>query len=315
MKLHIELTSTCNLKCLACPRTIYNKELSSAGFLNKYIDYKQICKFIKNNIDTVDCLSFIGNFGDPMLHPKLLIIIRYIAYIYKKSNRSINVFMCTNGSKNDVHFWSRLGYCMSKLTKHKVKFCIDNIESSSYNYRGVNCAVIFRNAKAFIQHGGNATWRTILLKSNVHQIKNMRMMSKMLGFSHFAVKPAWNYEDDSYIPYDKEDYKRPSFTKEDFKCPDKNECLYIDSSGRISICCILLKKRILQNFKDSKDADDIILHDSLDIDSYSITKNNKIAEILTDSKFIELSSKLDTLNICLACPQLIGNKYDEFEKA
>ena len=81
-KIYIEITNNCNLNCSFCPKTKRTKEYMSIE------NYEEILKKINNYTDYI----YLHVKGEPLLHPKIIDIIK----LSEKYNLKVN--LTTNGS-------------------------------------------------------------------------------------------------------------------------------------------------------------------------------------------------------------------------
>ena len=128
-------------------------------------------------------LEFCGTIDDPLMHPDFLDFIKFAAD-FKKFKFIIH----TNGSLRNKSYWKSLAEIL-KETDHRILFSIDGLEDTHHLYRiGTNFNLIVKNAKTFIDHGGNAEWHYIKFKHNQHQVDAAKELSFELGFKKFSVK-------------------------------------------------------------------------------------------------------------------------------
>ena len=181
--IHIELTNNCQARCPMCARNDHG------GLPNPYLNLTQwTIEFFKEVItkevlDTIEKIYFCGNFGDPMLHDDLIDICSYVVSI----KPSINIGIHTNGGARKIDWWQRLAKALPK--EHTVHFGIDGLETTHSLYRvGTKFENVIKNAKAFIDAGGNAEWTFIKFKHNEHQVEECRQRASELGFKKFMLK-------------------------------------------------------------------------------------------------------------------------------
>jgi MoaA/NifB/PqqE/SkfB family radical SAM enzyme len=120
-------------------------------------------------------VTFNGNLGDFGLARDALEIVEYI------SSNGTQVHINTNGSMRTPDWWARLA-----KTNAIVGFALDGLEDTHSLYRqDTNWHTIIRNARAFIDAGGQANWRFIPFDHNRHQEEACRQLAKELGFKRF----------------------------------------------------------------------------------------------------------------------------------
>jgi MoaA/NifB/PqqE/SkfB family radical SAM enzyme len=179
--LTIEATSYCNAKCPHCPR------FDTQGNLHPDLTLEHLnFDLIQSNLqlDKLTNLKIVrleGDKGDPMMHPDIEKIIDVLSRA--PSGPVVNVV--TNGSIRSPAWWQSSA---KKFPKLHVTFSIDGLEDTNHLYRvGLDFNKIINNAKSFIDHGGNATWKFILFKHNEHQIDDIIQLSQQLGFAELEI--------------------------------------------------------------------------------------------------------------------------------
>jgi MoaA/NifB/PqqE/SkfB family radical SAM enzyme len=183
-KLHIEITSQCNAVCPLCRRYSY------AGYevipsINKsqvwtLDDIKR--KLPPEDLAGIEILMLNGNFGDFIMHPEPLGILRYFV---EHCSLTEPILISTNGSGRNVKFWKEL----ATIPNIQVMFAIDGLEDTNHLYRReTDFNKIITNAKAFIDAGGDATWIMTVFRHNEHQIDACLEMSKALKFNTFTAR-------------------------------------------------------------------------------------------------------------------------------
>lgn len=125
-------------------------------------------------------VTYCGNYGDPMVHPKALEIFQKCAS-YGVTQQKVD----TNGAMRNPEWWAKVG----SIPGFEVNFAIDGLEDTNHIYR-VNTKFdrIMKNAQAFIDAGGIAHWVFIVFDHNQHQVEEARALSKKMGFKRFANK-------------------------------------------------------------------------------------------------------------------------------
>lgn len=179
--MHLELTTRCNAACPMCARNFKGKIRDKLELIDLSLeDCKKILTY--SFLQQLEFISICGVFGDPINNKDLIGIIQYIY----SCNEKIYINLYTNGGLHDEKWWETLAKYMNSGS---VIFGIDGIdEVSAIHRRNTDVNIVFRNAKAFINAGGNAKWDFIAFKHNQHQIEEARILSKKLGFKDFQVK-------------------------------------------------------------------------------------------------------------------------------
>lgn len=173
----LEITTYCNAACPQCPRNI------SGGKVNPYmplchLDRKVIDKtFSAELCNRLLQIFFCGSYGDPIVHPEFLEILRD----FRTKNPKLWIYIHTNGGYHDTEWWIELATIINGYGK--IDFGIDGLEDTNHLYRRhVDFSKAINNAQAFIQAGGKAQWNFIVFKHNQHQIKTAQMLSAIVGF-------------------------------------------------------------------------------------------------------------------------------------
>jgi sulfatase maturation enzyme AslB (radical SAM superfamily) len=254
-EIHFELSSHCNSKCPQCPR--YN----NMGRVQKDLDLTHLdIEVIKNlpiaQMKNLKEVNFCGNFGDPLMHPRLNEIIETFP------NQKIRI--STNASLRSEQWWNDL----AKHNNVAVIFCIDGIGKEHERYRrNTSYDKIMRNAKAFIDAGGEAHWQFIVFKHNEHQIDEAKTLSNGMGFKQirfmysdrFDTNDRWPVYENGVWLYDLEKpekqvtlrqslesrpgekfWKSLLKNKADISCVwSEKRKLYIHSDGGVYPCCMI----------------------------------------------------------------------------
>lgn len=183
-----EISSFCNAGCVDCNRWVWNPRTDEMN-LNSY--NKDINKFMtpaqfEHRIKQFEHLRFTlfqGNVGDPMTHPQ----IHELVEITFKHNPDIRLEINSNGSVGALKTWQKL--CEHASKDILIVFSIDGLEDTNHIYRrGCDWNKIMRNAKMWIDAGGQAEWAMVDFPFNEHQRKEARQMAKDMGFKDFHIR-------------------------------------------------------------------------------------------------------------------------------
>ncbi len=253
--IQVEITNRCQASCPMCLRNIHggieNPSLVSADWT------LQRFKTTLNDevLAQIKCVNFCGDFGDPIINSNLVDMCRYLS----EKNPNITVYISTNGSAHTIQWWESLAQALPK--DHSVIFALDGLGDTHRLYRiNTDYNTIIKNAKAFIDAGGNAEWMFIRFKHNEHQVEEARIVANQLGFRNFSTKdskrfgkkyPVLNRKGsiEYYIePPTNSDIKPVEFLdlkdykewRNDISCftLDSKE-LYIDANGYLMPCCLI----------------------------------------------------------------------------
>lgn len=177
---HLEMSEKCNLACLMCDR---NK---NGGEVNQYLENRDLTfeaihrSFPPSLIKQLKRVYMCGNYGDPILARDTIQTLKY----FRSHNENMNLSIITNGCSRPTMWWKELAE-----VGVTVRFGIDGLKDTHKIYRqGVIWDLVLRNAKAFIDAGGNAIWDYLVFGHNEHQIELAREFAGCLGFNDFVVK-------------------------------------------------------------------------------------------------------------------------------
>jgi len=251
--LDIELSSKCNAECPLCPRNFHGYP-ENRGYTEHNMTLAEFQHIARPEfLQQLQSVWINGNFGDMLMNPDTVNIIRYI-----KEHSTAHVSASTNGGARDRQFWQDLAQL--GVTVH---FCIDGLDDTHSIYRkNTVYNVVISNAQKFIAAGGDAVWKMIQFDHNVHQVDRARQLSQELGFrSHDLVdhgrsnSPVYNQQkqllhvigtvphtdfqalwDERFKPDIQ--YKKRDTGPVSCKAQNKKE-LYITSTGDVYPCCFM----------------------------------------------------------------------------
>ena len=179
----IEITSYCNAACPQCPRNLNGQGINP---------YMPLCHLERSTIDDAFTpqlcgrlrqVFFCGSYGDPIMHPDFLDILRD----FREKNPRLWLYIHTNGGAHDVDYWRTMAEIMAGYGQ--IDFGIDGLDDTLPLYRrNVKYSKVIENARAFIQAGGRAQWNFIVFKHNEHQVEKVRQLSKELGFHDVLIR-------------------------------------------------------------------------------------------------------------------------------
>lgn len=252
-RIHVEASTFCNSRCPLCPRNLFGYNVKDVWpEVHLSVEKFKTClvKFPKRKF-----VYFNGHLGDPMMNPDILELV---------SITNCDTMLVTNGSIGSRKTWESF----AKTGLH-VQFSIDGLEDTNHLYRqDVEWSKIMERVKWFIGAGGQATWKWVPFKHNIHQLDQTRELAKAMGFKDFHIQdharnygPAINKDgtkithwilpaDGSLGPghYDiKAGIDRYKKNHQNFNVESKNykiDCLhlrdkdaYINARGEIAPCC------------------------------------------------------------------------------
>lgn len=161
------LTTYCQARCRSCART--NEETGEkVDWLElKHMDfdlYRNRVEFSKlfSNPDQVR-VTFCGEFGDPMMHPRVNDFIEYTAPVVKE------LVINTNGGLRKPEWYAQLG---PKWKHLRINWGIDGTDADTNDlYReGVNFNRAMENMRAWFNNDGHGEWQFLIFDWNWHQI-------------------------------------------------------------------------------------------------------------------------------------------------
>ena len=179
----IEITSYCNAACPQCPRN-----LNGAG-INPYMPLTHLPRLtIDQAFDTELCqrlrqVFFCGSYGDPIMHPDFLDILRD----FRAKSPTLWLYIHTNGGVHDAEYWAEIASIMNGYGQ--IDFGIDGLADTLHLYRkNVKYSKAIDNARAFINAGGRAQWNFIVFKHNEYQVDLVKQYGKALGFHNVLIR-------------------------------------------------------------------------------------------------------------------------------
>jgi MoaA/NifB/PqqE/SkfB family radical SAM enzyme len=118
--LHLELSSLCNARCPFCPRTVQGYP-ANLGFVETNLSLADFKKaFVPPRLGRVHQTVINGNFGDFVMNPESIDIIRYL----RRSRHTMDIRIHTNGSARDrdglcihAHYGGTFSPCCLERTK------------------------------------------------------------------------------------------------------------------------------------------------------------------------------------------------------
>ncbi len=179
----IEVTSYCNAACPQCPRncqgTGINPYMPLTHLSRQAIDQvfdAELCQRLRQ-------VFFCGSYGDPIMHPDFLDILRD----FRSKSPSLWLYIHTNGGVHDPEYWAEIASIMNGYGQ--IDFGIDGLEDTLPLYRkNVKYKTVIANAQAFIQAGGRAQWNFIVFKHNEHQVEQVQQLGRDMGFVNVLIR-------------------------------------------------------------------------------------------------------------------------------
>ena len=179
----LEITTYCNAACPQCPRN-----QNGAG-INPYMPLVHLSRdTIDQAFDIELCqrlrqVFFCGSYGDPIMHPDFLDILRD----FRRKSPTLWLYIHTNGGVHNPDYWSEIAHIMNGYGQ--IDFGIDGLADTLHLYRkNVKYNNVIDNAQAFINAGGRAQWNFIVFRHNEHQVEKVRALGKDMGFTNVLIR-------------------------------------------------------------------------------------------------------------------------------
>jgi hypothetical protein len=255
--LHVEPSSKCNAWCPACPRNKQGFGIID-GLVEEDLSTEKFHTLIKQ-LPNLHAVQFCGNYGDPIIAKNILDLIAVAKQYCKK------IQIHTNGSLRTTKWWKELALLLLDID-HDVWFGIDGIGNTHSIYRqGTDYDKIIKNAIAFINAGGQATWQFIPYAHNEHQIREALITSKKLKFENFKLVKLFrniqivrNYKSGEEFklmpPSDIQKLIRMLTHNTHVKSEDcmhlTQPSIYMSANGKLSHCCYRNKFTAVDNLDD-----------------------------------------------------------------
>lgn len=232
----IELTNTCNFKCLMCP-TGTGSSKRSKGMLSEEVFEKLLAEITPHKT----ALRFI-RWGEPMLHKSL------ISFIERSHNAGVMVHINTNGSLMDEAMMTKL----LESGLDSIKFSFQGVDRKSYHeMRNIDffeqlllTIEKFHGMRGerkipFIHISTSITYET---KEQVHQFQER---TKGIADLVTVGRTILDYMDPSQSTRlsDVERYRlqtlkeQESVVKKHMECPEVFDKLSLNWDGTVSACC------------------------------------------------------------------------------
>ena len=264
-RLQIELTTKCNSRCPMCMRN-YRGLAYNSGYPDVDLSLSDLKKILPPGfLKQIEKVLFNGNLGDFGLAKDGVEIVEYLI---EQGVPSIQIN--TNGSMRTPTWWARLAH-----PEVLVGFALDGLADTHSLYRqDTDWHKVIENARAFIAAGGQAIWRFIPFRHNLHQEEECKKLAREIGFKHFEnigegrdngpvytrtgdfshwIGDPWPFLKENTEPdivnmvqshitwYDSKTVKSSKdITPLDIGCNHKrNRELYIAANGEIYPCCYL----------------------------------------------------------------------------
>ncbi len=236
----IDPINVCNLRCPLCPtgRGVLARPPGRMDLVN--------LKRVVHEIAPYAYWIELYNWGEPLLHPDICEMIRYV------SQRGVSVGLSSNLNRLDAQMARQL--VESGLSRLVVS--IDGVTQQSYaayRRRGQLDKVLenlqlLLNARTELERQTPfIVWRMLVGKHNEHEIEDVRKLAYEMGVDSFATGALfidtddpeqveqWLPTDQTYSPYD---YQKDK-PQNQWNCDDLWENMVINWDGGVAPCCWL----------------------------------------------------------------------------
>ena len=205
MTLHLEMSKRCLLQCPKCPRT------KNTGHYK--IDDLPI-EHMKTIVNATNPrrVTFCGNYGDPLYHPKILDAVRFL------HDSDIPFEFHTNGSGKKVSWWEEFYNCYEnkpygrKEIKSTVWFGLDGLEDTAHLYRvNTNWREVFDAMCLGVKMNQEIIWQWIPFSFNEHQIEEAKKLAEDNGI-HLLLRLSdrWDSREGKFDPLEPTEKFKPT---------------------------------------------------------------------------------------------------------
>ena len=174
---NMDITNHCQAKCAACNRT--DPATNKPVFFLK-LQHVSLADFMRrtDNLCSINTQSKIriqlcGEWGDPMMHPKINDILSYL----ENKPEVFHILINTNGGLRNPSWYTKAAEQYKKL---RIIFGIDGTthEINDLYRTGVNTERAIANMRAFNNAGGDTTWQYIVFSWNWHEIPRAKKLAR-----------------------------------------------------------------------------------------------------------------------------------------
>jgi len=162
--LEFDITNYCQAKCPLCPREDVHAQNSQNVFDNTHMGIEHFKKLLDGIPPHIERLFFCGDYGDPMMHPKIGDIIDLSV------QKGLEVEISTNGGLRKPEWYTKIGNQYGN--KLHIIFAIDGINAQEHaRYRiNVDFEKAWANFEAFSKTKAQTSWQFIVFNYNVDSI-------------------------------------------------------------------------------------------------------------------------------------------------
>lgn len=168
MIIDFNITNYCNAKCPTCKRFDQDKYLElTNGLKLTHMDFEEFKRIVERDKEIYKnyICYFCGEFGDPLMHPK----IKEFAEIANNSFKQLTIY--SNGGVKRDEFFKYVAETNNSIT---IRFGIDGLTHEINNkYRiNVNTELAFKNMFSMAKHR-KAIWDYTIFEHNKHEIEDV----------------------------------------------------------------------------------------------------------------------------------------------
>lgn len=158
IEVYLELTNTCNLRCIYC----YKKGLNIGA--PKFFDENLLPEILEDlHSVSPEPILFVLEGGEPLLHPNCIKLIKLI----KKFNDPIDIL--TNGELLNSEIILNVSDCFDRAND-EFQISLDGISEYALLNRGNNWKKVFENIKMLNAFGIYPRINTVITKYNIREI-------------------------------------------------------------------------------------------------------------------------------------------------
>lgn len=176
-KIEFSITNYCNAKCPLCAHTHMTNDKTLVPQHADFNVFKNFVKDLSNGREVVLC----GDYGDPMMHPKIQ------DYIDCAISNNLKLTIHTNGGIRTEKFYKY----NSKYENLRIVFAIDGMSQEiNERYRvNVDFNKALKNMLAFKRSGGCTQWDYLIFDYNIDDLYKAIDLCKQ---EEIEIKPVLN---------------------------------------------------------------------------------------------------------------------------
>ena len=225
---HLEPTNRCMLACSACERTLFQNQFGTRHWRNQDLDITALINFMDQDVQGLDW-ELCGNTGDPIYHPDLVRLVRWIKQQHGR------ITMTTNGSYRPGRWWQELLEPMDD--QDSVFFSVDGLPATSPRYRvGSDWTSIEKAMRLAAASAVSVTWKMIPFSFNHAEIDQVQQLASDMGLA-FRLDPSDRFTPGDPLQPKDTAFSEPRGTGEIVPVCSSGNRHYISAHGKYSPCC------------------------------------------------------------------------------